>query len=95
MAPILHGLLMEVSMIHHLSHFISRFRKKRPNLMRPRTMAESQLEDLQGQNTNTPERQAFDEKTFERSQDVLQNGFGTSAHGGDNPFREEDVKNQT
>lgn len=69
--------------------FFSRFRRKgQVDPIKPRTMAESQLEDQQGQNPNSEERKVFDEKSFEKGQDALHKPFGTSSHGGDNPLRD-------
>lgn len=39
--------------------------------MRPRTMEESQMEDLQHQKSETPERKRFDEKSYEKAKDDL------------------------
>jgi hypothetical protein len=73
-----------------LLNFFSRFRRKSQDPVRPRTMAESQNEDLQGQNPESSERKVFDERSFERGQEALHKGFGTSTHGSDNPLREND-----
>ncbi len=72
-----------------LLDFFSRFRRKNSDPVKPRTMAESQNEDLQGQNPESEERKVFDEKSFEQGQEALHKGFGTSTHGSDNPIREE------
>lgn len=51
-------------------------RHKRPDdQLKPRTMAESQLEDLAAQKSDTPERKRFDEKVYEKTQ-RNQNGKG-------------------
>lgn len=77
----------------HFRKFFSRFRKAPYDPRHTRTMAQSQLEDQQSQNHEPEEWKTFDEKSFERGQEALHNGFGTSTHSGDNPFREDDVKN--
>ncbi len=77
----------------YFQDFFSRFRKSAPDPLAPRTSAQSQLDDLKDQHPESRERKAFDEKTFEREKYVLEHPFGTSSHGGDNPFREEDLKN--
>lgn len=71
-----------------LHDFFSRFRRKSQDPVKPRTMAQSQNEDLQGQNPQTEEQKVFNEKSFEKGQEALHKGFGTSSHGGDNPLRE-------
>ncbi len=71
-----------------IQNFLSRFRRKRLDPTKPRTMAQSQNEDLQGQDPESEERKVYEEKTFERGQEALHKGFGTSSHGGDNPLRE-------
>ncbi len=49
--------------------FFSRFRRKNnPDPVAPRTMADSQLEDLQGQKPATREEKAFNEKSFKKAQ---------------------------
>lgn len=73
--------------------FLSRFRRKSSDPRAPRTSAESQLEDQMGQAEDSEERRVFDEKTFEKGQEALHQGFGTSSHGGQNPLRENDLKN--
>lgn len=76
-----------------LLDFISRFRRARPQDPRkPRTMAQSQVEDLEHQDPDTPEREAFDEYSFQKTRHSLDHPFGTSSHGGDNPTREDDLK---
>jgi len=77
----------------HFRKFLSRFRKTPYNPRHPRTMAQSQLEDQQVLKNEPEEWKVFDEKSFEKGQEALHNGFGTSSHSGDNPFREEDTKN--
>ncbi len=75
-------------------HFLTRFRKKSPDQRAPRTSAESQIQDQMGQAEDSEERKVFDEKVFEKGQEALHQGFGSSAHSGDNPLRENDLKNQ-
>ena len=76
-------------MMNSFLTFLSRFRRRTPDPLHMRTMAESQLEDQQEDfHPESEERKAFDEATYERRQDSLHNGFGTSSHGGDNPIRE-------
>jgi hypothetical protein len=76
-------------------NFFSRFRRKQSDdPMAPRTLADSELQDMQDQAENTEERRVFDEKSFEKGQEALHNGFGSSSHSGDNPIRENGLKNQ-
>jgi hypothetical protein len=68
--------------------FLSRFRSSQNDQRRPRTMAESEVEDMKAQNADSPERKTFDEAAFEKGQKALKQPFGTSTHSGDNPSRE-------
>ncbi len=77
-------------MLTKLFDFISRGRRRYHDPTEPRTMAQSENEDLQGQNSESEERKIFDEKSFEKGQEALHKGFGTSTHGSDNPIREND-----
>ena len=74
----------------YIRKLFTRFRKSAYDPRHPRTMAQSQFEDQEGQKSEPEEWKAFEEKTFERGQEALHNGFGTSTHSGDNPFREDD-----
>lgn len=67
--------------------FFSRFRKKNKDPVAPRTSADSQLEDLEGMESPSEEEKIFSEKSFEKGQEALKKGFGTSTHSGDNPSR--------
>jgi hypothetical protein len=51
-------------MKNFLLNFLSRFRQSTQDQRRPRTMAESQNEDLQNQNPDSVEQKAFDEGTY-------------------------------
>lgn len=82
-------------MLSTLLDFASRFRRKPTHdPIQPRTMADSENQDLQNQKSDSEERRKFDERAFEQRQDALHHNFGTSSHGGDNPTRENDLKNQ-
>lgn len=48
--------------------------------MMPRTMAESQLEDLQDQRSLTPERKRFDEKVYDKKKDKVPLQDSSSIH---------------
>lgn len=74
--------------------FFTRFRKPSRAIdpRAPRTSAESQFQDQLGQMDYSDEQRVFDKKSFEKGQESLHQGFGTSTHSGDNPFREEDPK---
>ena len=70
MASLMHSFRGKECSMRRLTDFLSRFRRKN-DPMRPRTLAESEVEDLQGQGVETPEEKKFNEKKYEKAQEEL------------------------
>lgn len=86
-------------MLRYMRKFITRWNKdpdatRTENPTAIRTAEASQLEDaVMDQKSQTPEREAFDNKTYERSQESVEDPNGHASKSGANPFREESQKN--
>ena len=86
-------------MLRYMRKFIGRWNKdpdanRTENPTAIRTSEASQLQDAgMDQSSHSPEREAFDTKTYEKAKEGLEDPSGHAGQSGANPFREESQKN--